>query len=271
MTDTVHGQVGAERYPLRNSTEIEDRRLARLEALSDPGTIEALEALGVGDGWWCAELGAGRGSIVEWLARRVGPRGRVTAVDRDTIRLTPLASSGNVEVVEADLCQIELPPDAYHLVHSRSVLMHLACPDHVVAAAVAALRPGGVALFEESDGAPAVAWAEPPAPYASVMLPIVRRWTWARGLPTLLASLGMTDIREDVVVHTLAGCTPLAEFWKTTLQSVEQLVDEAELRGDAAATGFHREDLRAMAALLDDPDFEAPFTARHRVRARKPS
>lgn len=270
MPGTAGGSPAGQRYPLRNSSGNEGRRLAKLEALNDPATIEALEALGAREGWWCAELGAGRGSMVRWLAGRVGAGGRVTAVDRDITFLAEFESWPNVEVVQGDLCGLQLEGGRYDLVHSRSVLMHLDRPDEVVAAAVVGLRPGGVALFEESDGEPAVAWEDPPAPFAAVMVPIVRRWTWARGLAGLLESLGMTEVHAEVTLQVLAGASPLAEFWKMTLESIEQLVVEAERDGHPEAVGFGRRDLRAMAQLLDDPSFEAPFAARYRVRARKP-
>jgi tRNA A58 N-methylase Trm61 len=43
-----------------------------------------LESLGVADGWRCLEVGAGGGSIAEWLCRRVGRKGAVLATDLDT-------------------------------------------------------------------------------------------------------------------------------------------------------------------------------------------
>ena len=50
----------------------ERERLGHLEAVSDPGTIRHLEAAAVGVGWRCAEIGAGTGSIAEWLSDRSG-------------------------------------------------------------------------------------------------------------------------------------------------------------------------------------------------------
>jgi SAM-dependent methyltransferase len=259
-----------ERYPLRNASEVEDRRLARLEALSDPITVAAFEALGVGPGWHCAELGAGRGSMVRWLAERVGGRGSVTAIDRDTTRLVDLAHKDNVELLEGDLCTMALPADAFDLVHSRSVLMHLECPNRVVEAAVAALRPGGRVFFEESDGGPAAAARHAPEPFTRVMLPMARRWTWARTLAGLLESLGLVDVGDDRREMRLMGDTPNARFWQLTLESVSRLAEEVGARGDQAGAGFERADLEAMSKLLDDPSFSVPFVARHRVTGRRP-
>lgn len=256
-----------QRYPLRNATDIEDRRLSRLEALSDPETMQALDALGVTTGWRCLELGAGRGSMVRWLSDRVGDDGRVTAVDRDVTHLRALGERANVEVLEADLCDMRIPADNYDLVHSRAVLMHLEGPDGVVASAVAALAPGGVALFEESDGADLVDCGGVPAVYSRVMVPIVARWSWASGLAELLGSLGMVDVVDDTSEVRLAGATPLAEFWQMTLASISQLIE----RHGRVPAGYDRADLEQLSALLDDPAFDAPFTTRHRITARRPA
>ena len=61
----------------------ERERLAGIEALWDPGT-EAVLAPYVGPGDRVLEAGAGGGSVVTWLAARVGDSGHVLAVDLDT-------------------------------------------------------------------------------------------------------------------------------------------------------------------------------------------
>jgi len=257
---------GAERYPLRNSSDREGTRLKLLEQLTDPTTIAGFEALGVGPGWHCAELGAGGGSMVRWLSEHVGSDGTVTAIDRDTSQVRAIeAAHANVRVIEGDLCTLELPPDCFDLVHSRSVLMHLECPDRVVAEALSALRPGGWVFFEETDGAPVQELADPPRPFAQVMVPIASRWRFARGLAGLLESLGMVDVRDDVSENPLVGGTPYAAFWRYTLGSVAEMV-----RTGAVAEPAFEVALKQMTALLDDPSFRVPFTARHRVRARRP-
>ena len=71
-------------YSLDNDWILARQRLALLEAHTDVGTIRFLDALDVGDGWRCLEVGGGGGSITEWLCRRVGPTGRVVATDINT-------------------------------------------------------------------------------------------------------------------------------------------------------------------------------------------
>lgn len=278
-TGPAEGAGDTRHYPLRNADEREGARLSLLQELSDPITVRWFERLGVGAGWRCLELGAGGGSMVEWLAERVGPDGSVTAVDQDTSRLAALAARhGNVEVVEGDLCQLELPEAAFDLVHSRSVLMHLACPDAVVERAVRSLAPDGVAFFEETDGAPAQEATDTPEAFRLVFGPLCARWTWARGLAASLRRLGMAEVHEDVRMDELIGASPKADFWKFTLGSVAELQEQVlssparldELEAEGVDPRQLLQALPEMLELLDDPGFSAPFTARHRVTARRP-
>jgi tRNA A58 N-methylase Trm61 len=70
-------------YVLANAAEQTGRRFASLEACYDPVTIRQLQAIGVADGWWCLEVGAGSGSIARRLAELAGPDGHVVTTDID--------------------------------------------------------------------------------------------------------------------------------------------------------------------------------------------
>src|SRR5262249_8399807 len=86
----------------RDLPEIERARLTLLEEKHDPGTVEQLDAIGVGEGWRCVDVGAGAGSATRLLAQRVGSTGSVLAVDIDISLLEELASD-RVEVRRLDL------------------------------------------------------------------------------------------------------------------------------------------------------------------------
>jgi len=205
------------------------------------------------------------------MAERVGASGSVTAVDRDTALLADLHGRPNVTVVRDDLTTMAFGRACFDLVHSRSVLMHVEDPDAVVARAVVALAPGGAVLFEEADGAPALRAAAGgglPAPFVAVMVPLAARWTWARSLEGNLESLGLVDVHDDVREDVLRGATPGAAFWSRTIRTIRPLVTD---RGRMEALGRRPVDdgaVDAMLGLLQDPAFEAPFAARHRVSAR---
>ncbi|CAL9554204.1 hypothetical protein SUDANB6_04526 [Streptomyces sp. enrichment culture] len=119
-------------------------------ALFDPTTFRHLETLGVGPGWRCWEVGAGGTSVVSWLAKKVGPTGRVVATDIDTSRLVP-ASRPPVQVCLHDVGAEEPPGEGFDLVHARLVLVHVRDRERALRSMVKALRPGGRLLVEDAD------------------------------------------------------------------------------------------------------------------------
>jgi ubiquinone/menaquinone biosynthesis C-methylase UbiE len=125
-------------------------RLDAITRLTDPATIRYLESMRVSEGWRCAEVGAGTGTIARWLADRVGHLGHVDAIDIDTKYLDEI-SHPNREVRRQDITQTPLEPDSYDLVHAKILLLHLPERQRVLEEMVAALKPGGWLLIEESD------------------------------------------------------------------------------------------------------------------------
>lgn len=115
-------------HPFANDRDIQRERLMLLARLLDPGTFRLLEALDVGAGMTCVEIGAGGGSVADWLGRRASPGGSVLATDLDT-----------------------LPEQEFDLVHARLLLARLPDPGAGLRRLLAALKPGGCLLLEEFD------------------------------------------------------------------------------------------------------------------------
>lgn len=128
----------------------ERARLAGIEALWDAGTRDLLIRHGARPGAKALEVGAGGGSIVEWLAGQVGPTGKVLATDLDTRFVDPLASDV-VEVRRADVVEDDLPEGVFDVVHTRLLLEHLAGRDRALDRLVRALKPGGWLVVEDYD------------------------------------------------------------------------------------------------------------------------
>jgi SAM-dependent methyltransferase len=137
-------------YLFTHEDKAERERLAAIEAGLDPGTIECLENIDVREGWHCLEVGAGAGSIAQWLCRRVGPSGKVVATDLQTKFLQAIDAS-NLEVRQHDVTKEDFEPQAFDLVMARKVLEHLPDPAAALVRMVAALRPGGWLLVEDTD------------------------------------------------------------------------------------------------------------------------
>src|SRR5262245_5065670 len=119
-------------YAFDNTLESERARLASLQALLDAGTVQSFEALGVGRGWRCLEVGGGGGSIAAWLCERVGSDGYVLATDLETTLLETLRYP-NLDVHRHDIVADPLPPGQFDLVHTRWVLAWLPTPQQVLA------------------------------------------------------------------------------------------------------------------------------------------
>ncbi len=138
-------------YPFDQAWDQERTRLTALEQGLDPGTIRHLEALGVGPGWRCWEVGAGGGSIAAWLCQRVGDDGHVLATDLETTFLKRL-SYANLAVRRHDVAADDLPEGGpFDLVHARWVLEWIPDRRRALARMVSALKPGGWLLVEASD------------------------------------------------------------------------------------------------------------------------
>jgi SAM-dependent methyltransferase len=126
------------------------QRSDALAALFDPTTFRHLERLGVGSGWRCWEVGAGGMSVVSWLAKKVGPTGRVIATGPDT-SWTPLAVRPPIQLRVHDLGADEPPVEGFDLVHARLVLAHVPDRERALRTMTKALRPGGRLLVEDTD------------------------------------------------------------------------------------------------------------------------
>src|SRR3954469_16294852 len=121
MTSSSPASLG---YILDSAWHAERDRLDSLTGLYDGRTLEVCLGLGVTDGWRCADIGAGTGSVAAALLEHVGAHGAVTAVDLDTRFLEPLASE-RLEVVRQDVTVESLPSATFDLVHARLLLEHL--------------------------------------------------------------------------------------------------------------------------------------------------
>jgi ubiquinone/menaquinone biosynthesis C-methylase UbiE len=180
-------------------------RLNSLTRLYDATTIDLCEQVGVGDGWRCAELGAGTGSVAQLLAERVGPTGQVLAVDLDTRFLEPLRSS-SLHVRQMDIAAESLPEGAFDLVHARLLLEHLPQRDDVLVGLVRALAPGGWLVVEDFDWSTSTV-VDPPTPLLTRVANACRAAfgqhasdaEYGRRLPRALRSAGLLDVGTHAV------------------------------------------------------------------------
>jgi SAM-dependent methyltransferase len=246
-------------YIYSQAWEQERARLSGLSASFDPITVRHLDAVGVGSGWHCLEVGAGAGSIAQWLAGRVGSAGRVVATDLDTRFLERLAEPP-IEVRRHDLTTDPIEPGAFDLVHARAVLEHLPNREELAGRLAGALRPGGVLVLEDVvfGGVAQPAWQLVTSP-AEYREPLTRVFGAVAGgfralgadpefglrLPTLLAEAGLAGVQAEMTHRLVHGGSPESAFYSL---SVRELADRLIAAGLLA-----RQDAELASEFLTDP------------------
>jgi SAM-dependent methyltransferase len=248
---TIFEAPGVTRYVFaqQRSPDVEQARLRLLEEYHDPLSAGQLDAIGVGEGWRCVDVGAGGGSVTRMLAERVGSTGSVLAADVDISLLEGLASD-RVEVRCHDLLSDQLPRDEFDLVHARLLLMFLSPRLRALERLVSAARPGG--------------WVASIAPdFTTVALsPTGLEWqrVWSRFLDAAMASgwdpgygahlrgdlcaAGLVDVRADYIGRCYPGGSLLARLLSLTIE---------RLRERMVPLGAHDREIDEARRLLDDP------------------
>ncbi|NJL23494.1 MAG: class I SAM-dependent methyltransferase [Leptolyngbyaceae cyanobacterium SM1_3_5] len=138
-------------YIFTNSQEVSElERLQAIEQIFDSATHKQIQATGISQNWCCLEVGAGAGSIMRWMSSIVGEGGKVVAVDLDT-RFIENIHLANVEILKADIRQLQLEENSFDLIHARYVLIHISDYESTLSKMIALLKPGGWIVIEEPD------------------------------------------------------------------------------------------------------------------------
>jgi SAM-dependent methyltransferase len=221
-----------------DQVELEQRRLRLLGVARDPWTFATLDRGGVAAGDVCLEVGAGAGTVTAFLAERVGAAGSVLATDIDIqFHAEPAA---NVTLLQHDIVNEALPRADFDLVHARAVLQHIPEREAVVDTLIAALRPGGTLVIEESDFR--AFEAQPlPEPYETVHRlmndPAFTPWrepNFGTRLPSLLAARGLVDIEVTGQSWAMRPGEAAGDWWFLAVERVLPTLLAAGMIDDAA-------------------------------------
>ena len=227
--------TGLDRIPplTAGRTGLERSRLRRLQEYHDPLSSSQLDAIGVGEGWRCLDVGAGGGSVTQMLGERVGGTGSVLAVDLDTSLLQGQASD-RIEVRRHDLLADPLPPDAFDLVHARLLLMHLPSRREALRRLVRAARPGGwVAAIDPDFTTVALSpthlsWGR----IWSVCSDALAAGGWdpryGARLCSDLRAVGLVDVEADYVASCTIGGSIVSRLLSLTLERMVALGASSE-------------------------------------------
>jgi ubiquinone/menaquinone biosynthesis C-methylase UbiE len=139
------------------SSQGESTRLQRQADELAPDSAALLDRAGLRPGHSAIDLGCGPRGILDLLAGRVSPGGRVVGLDADPAHTAMAAgfvsdqALAGVEIVTADARHTGLPPDSFDLVHARTLLVNLPEPAAAVAEMVRLAKPGGAVAVAEPD------------------------------------------------------------------------------------------------------------------------
>lgn len=227
----------------------ERTRLGLMAESLDPHTKPRIEALRPNPEGRFLEIGAGLGTVAQWLARRY-PRAEIVATDVSTGFLDVL-DEPNLTVCRHDVTSDDFPPASFDLIHLRWVLSNLRGPTTVLRRIVRWLAPGGWLLVEEGADF-ALDAARDPAfrRTARACLSAAHRrfgadGSWTRELPACLSGLGLRDVRSDGNWPGFTGGEPWPSFWRL---SFERVLPDALAAGELT-----EEEARAGLAVLTDP------------------
>jgi ubiquinone/menaquinone biosynthesis C-methylase UbiE len=257
-------------YTFDNAAPEADAQLGALEAFLDPITAERLSGPILAPGATCWELGAGGGSVARYVARAVGPQGRVVATDIDP---SHLVSEGNLTAQQHDVCTDPPIGGPFDVIHARLVLLHLPERQRILRELTKALAPGGWLLIEEFDctaplrvlTAPTDASAKLFQQVTETMLGMLQErgadMGWAQNVHTEMALAGLTEVDTITYSESWAGGSA-----GLSLHEVNSRQLEAQLIGAGLSAG-QLEDFRE---LTRDPAFASLSYQFVSTRGRRP-
>jgi len=265
--------MSEQRYFASNEKdEAELNRLRLVEEFYDPNTIRHLEIIRASEGWNCLEVGAGAGSVAQWLATRVGPTGKVVATDIDTRFLSHLIIP-NLEIRQHDIIKDALERGQYDLVHCRCLLMHLPQPEKGLKRMMNAIRPGGWLLIEEMDYGSMLS-IDITNPSAAVYTGVLRAlWDFlrksniidpyfGRRVRSLVEQLEFIDVGQEGWTRVNRGGDPFSRLQSMTLQAAAKPMIAAGL--------LTQEQHDSIQRLLLDPTIQSPGGTLFAAWGRRP-
>jgi ubiquinone/menaquinone biosynthesis C-methylase UbiE len=247
-------------YALGQNPE-ESARLQRQADELAPESTMVLDRVSLGPGQRAVDVGCGPRGVLDLLAARVGPDGRVVGIDADPALVamaTEFAAGrgwGHVEILTADARGTGLPSGSFDVVHARALLVTVPEPALVAAEMARLARPGGWVASVEPDTQFMLCYPTSAAleRISGFFPPVFRRngadpWI-GRRVPELFRQAGL----EDIGVQVTAQAYPAGHTRRTIrldlLRTIRRQVVEMGL-----ASAEELDELDAAArAHLDDP------------------
>jgi len=237
-------------------------------------TERLLVDAGITSGMRVIDVGCGSGEVSLVLARLVGEGGHVLGLDRDAQSLTTARERAhdqnrhNVSFLQSDLSEPMSGLAPFDAIVGRRVLMYLPNPVDTIRCLIAALRSGGVVIFEESDSTM--------VPGRLAPLPLhdqVISWIWQTvereganihmgfDLPSVLDQAGLVveHVRAEAAIQGQDTHYPLAYIVRAMLPRIIQhgVADEKEIDIETLEQRLTAERIAANSVYVSDMAFGA--------------
>jgi ubiquinone/menaquinone biosynthesis C-methylase UbiE len=247
-------------YALSSSRSETDRLRQQADELA-PWSSALLDRVNLRAGQSAIDLGCGPRGILDLLAERVAPGGRVVGLDADPAHAAMAAAFAasqklnGVEVVTADARRTGLPPDSFDLVHARTLLTNVPSPSDVVGEMVRLAKAGGWVAAMEPDTEYAMCYPPHPA-FTRIceILPVAFSRNGAdpmigRRVPELLRRAGLESVGIEVKTQMYPPGHSRRTIRLDLVRSLRRQVVEMKLAGEAELDALDA----AARTHLDDP------------------
>lgn len=227
----------------KNQDDQELQRLRLIEQALDEASIARLQQTSIRQGWRCLELGAGAGSIAQWMGEVASRQGEVVAIDIKTTYLQHL-SSPPYRIVKGDFCEVPLDGE-FDLAHCRYVLIHNRQSQSMLKKLCSLLKPGGFLVVEEPDFTSAKLLNRGgDASQQRVNDAICRMFeqmqldpAYGLSLPGKIAAEGLQILRVDLQTHLNRGGDTMARMMG---ESTRALADKYVATGEATPADIEK-------------------------------
>lgn len=125
-----------------------------------PAVIElrgrAILSMGLSAGYSILDLGCGTGEVARQFAEKVGPTGKVVAIDRSEAMIAEakLRTTSDATIIDfqtGDALALDLSDNAFHGAWSERLFQHLEAPERALSEMIRVTKPGGKIVVIDTD------------------------------------------------------------------------------------------------------------------------
>lgn len=137
--------------------DVDCERLSILSELYNPPALRFLKASGLKPGMIILEVGCGTGHMACELAKYLGPKGTVIAIDSSQEQIEKAKTTAqklgitNIEFHVCDVFDIPQLNQSYDATYGRWVIEFTQEPDVALATMYQSLKPGGILAYEATN------------------------------------------------------------------------------------------------------------------------